>query len=36
MFERQHHLMDCRRRDFEEPYHIGFGWGGRPFTNVYA
>jgi len=27
MFERQHHLMDCRRRDFEEPYHIGFGWG---------
>ena len=35
MFERQHHLMDCRRRDFEEPYHIGFGWGTQ-FTNVYA
>ena len=34
LLELEHHLMDCGRRDFEEPY-IGFGRGD-PFTNVYA
>ena len=27
LLELQHHLMDCGRRDFEEPYYIGFGRG---------